>query len=210
MMPGMDGWSVLSALKANPELAAIPVVMVSFVSERGLATSLGAADYVLKPVEWERFRQVMDRFREAEGDVLVVDDDSDTRQRMRMMLGKGGWTVVEAGNGQEALERVAHATPRLILLDLTMPVMDGFAFLRALRERPGCADIPVVVLTARDLTNEERHRLRGASQVLNKGDTSLRDLAGELHALATPARPQAGPLSGAAAEPALTRTGVDQ
>jgi len=184
MMPGMDGWSVLSALKAIPELAPIPVVMVTFVSQRGLANSLGAADYVLKPVEWERFRQVMDRFRGGDGDVLVVDDDADTRQRMRTVLERNGWTVTEATNGLEALDQVAHAVPKLILLDLTMPVMDGFSFLRALRERPGCADVPVVVLSARDLTSEDRKRLRGASQVLNKGDTSLRDLAGELRALA--------------------------
>jgi len=184
MMPGMDGWSVLSALKAIPELAKIPVVMVTFVSQRGLANSLGAADYVLKPVEWERFRQVMDRFRGVEGDVLVVDDDADTRKRMRTVLEKNGWTVTEAGNGLEALNQVAHAVPKLILLDLTMPVMDGFSFLRTLRERPGCADVPVVVLSALDLTSEDRKRLRGASQVLNKGDTSLRDLAGELRALA--------------------------
>ena len=186
MMPGMDGWSVLSALKADPELASIPVVMVTFVNERGLAASLGAADFVLKPVEWERFRQVMDRFREAEGDVLVVDDDPDTRQRMRTVLEKDGWTVAEAADGQEALDHVARTVPRLILLDLTMPVMDGFTFLHALRERPGCADIPVVVLTARDLTNEERRRLHGARQVLNKGATSLRALAGELRTLAPP------------------------
>jgi len=184
MMPGMDGWSVLSALKAIPELAKIPVVMVTFVSQRGLANSLGAADYVLKPVEWERFRQVMDRFRGGDGDVLVVDDDADTRQRMRTVLERNGWTVTEATNGLEALDQVAHAVPKLILLDLTMPVMDGFSFLRELRERPGCADVPVVVLSARDLTSEDRKRLRGASQVLNKGDTSLRDLAGELRALA--------------------------
>ena len=158
-------------------------------SERGLAAALGAADYVLKPVEWERFRQVMDRFRDDDGDVLVVDDDADTRERMRAMLEKSGWTVVEASNGQEALERVAHAIPRLVLLDLTMPVMDGFTFLHTLREQPGCADVPVVVLTARDLTNEERRRLSGANQVLNKGDTSLRDLAGRLHAL-VPATPE--------------------
>ncbi len=98
MMPGMDGWSVLSALKADPALDSIPVVMVTFVSERGLAAALGAADFVLKPVEWERFRQVMDRFRDADGDVLVVDDDVDTRERMRAMLEKSGWTVVEASN----------------------------------------------------------------------------------------------------------------
>ncbi len=184
MMPGMDGWSVLSTLKADPELAKIPVVMVTFVGERGLATALGATDYVPKPVEWERFKHVMDRFRDADGDVLVVDDDADARQRMRTMLEKNGWTVAEASNGLEALDQVAHAVPRLVLLDLTMPVMDGFSFLGALRERPGCADVPVVVLTARDLTKEDRHRLREASQVLNKGDTNLRDLAGQLRALA--------------------------
>ncbi|MGI4800639.1 MAG: response regulator [Janthinobacterium lividum] len=182
-MPGMDGWSVLSTLKADPELTGIPVVMVTFVSERGLAKSLGAADYVAKPVEWDRFKQVMDRFRDADGDVLVVDDDADTRERLRTVLEKNGWTVAEASNGAEALEQIRLGVPRVILLDLTMPVMDGFAFLQELREQPGCLDVPVVVLTARDLTNEDRQRLHAASQVLNKGDTSLRDLAGKLHVL---------------------------
>ena len=190
MMPGMDGWSVLATLKADAELAKIPVVMITFVSERGLATSLGAAGYVPKPVEWDAFRGVMDRFREADGDVLVVDDDADARARVRTVLEKNGWTVMEAGNGEEALDRVAHAVPRVILLDLTMPVMDGFAFLHALRERPGCADVPVVVLSARDLTREDRGRLDGASQVLKKGSTSLRELAGTLRSLASkPAGP---------------------
>ena len=186
MMPGMDGWSVLTALKADAELAKIPVVMVTFVSERGLATALGAADYVAKPVKWERFRQVMDRFRESAGDVLIVDDDADTRQRVRKALERDSWTVAEASNGQEALVAVANAMPRVILLDLTMPVMDGFAFLHELRSRPGCGDIPVIVLSARDLTRDDRHRLREASQVLNKGETSLRDLTQGLRALAEP------------------------
>lgn len=183
-MPGMDGWAVLCALKDDPELAGIPVVMVTFVSERGLAKSLGATDYVAKPVEWDRFKRVMDRFRDADGDVLIVDDDTDTRERLRTVLEKDGWTVVESGNGAEALAQVRLALPRVILLDLTMPVMDGFMFLHALREQPRCLDIPVVVLTARDLTSEDRQRLRSASQVLSKGDTSLRDLAEELRALA--------------------------
>ncbi len=184
MMPGMDGWSVLSALKADPELVSIPVVMVTFLHERGLAYAMGAADYVTKPVQWDRFRQVMDRFRDAEGDVLIVDDDRDLRTQVRTMLERDRWTVAEASNGREALERVARARPRVVLLDLTMPVMDGFAFLRTFREQPGCADIPVIVLTARDLTLADRKRLQGASQVLNKGDTSLRALASDLKALA--------------------------
>ncbi len=183
-MPGMDGWSVLRALKADATLADTPVVMVTFISDNGLASALGAADYVTKPVKWERFRQVMDRFREAEGDVLVVDDNPDTRQQLRAALEKDGWTIREAGNGQEALAVVAEALPRVVLLDLEMPVMDGFAFLRAFRDQPGCKHIPVVVITARDLSREDREHLVSATRVLNKGETSPRNLAKELHSLA--------------------------
>ncbi len=182
-MPGMDGWSVLARLKADPALAAIPVVMVTFLAERGLASSLGAAGYVSKPVHWDRLRAVMDRFRDAEGDVLVVDDDADARVRLRAVLERDGWSVAEAADGEAALACVEAAVPRVVLLDLVMPVMDGFAFLHALRARPGCADVPVVVLTARDLTAEDRSRLRGASQVLAKGEATLRDIAAKLRAL---------------------------
>jgi len=183
MMPQMDGWSVLSALKADPNLATIPVVMVTFVNEPGLGESLGAAETVLKPVEWDRLKSVMERFRGDAGDILVVDDDPDARTRLRSVLERNGWTVSEAANGREALDIVAHAPPQLILLDLTMPVMDGFAFLHELRQRPGCNEIPVVVLTARDLDAEERKRLGSADRVLSKGETNLRKLAGELRAL---------------------------
>ena len=192
MMPQMDGWSVLRALKADPVLAAIPVVMVTFVDEPGLGASLGAADTVPKPVEWNRLKDVMERFRGEAGDILVVDDDADARARLRAVLQRDGWTVAEAGDGREALDIVAHAPPQLILLDLTMPVMDGFAFLHELRLRPGCSDIPVVVLTARDLDADERRRLDGADRVLSKGQTNLRQLAGELRSM-TP--PQHDPIS---------------
>ncbi len=193
MMPQMDGWSVLGALKADPELATIPVVMVTFVNEPGLGEALGAADTVLKPVEWDRLKGVMERFHGDAGDILVVDDDPDARARLRTVLERNGWTVSEAADGQEALDVVTHAPPQLILLDITMPVMDGFAFLHELRQRPGCDDIPVVVLTARDLDADERRRLAGANRVLSKGRTNLRQLAGELRAL-TPAHaePAAG------------------
>ena len=183
MMPGVDGWSVLSALKADPDLAEIPVVMVTFVDQRGLAASLGAADYVLKPVRWERFKAVMDRFRPAAGTVLVIDDDDDTRERLRGFLKKDGWAVIEAENGSVGLDSVVATRPEVILLDLTMPVMDGFTFLQRLRDRPDCRDIPVVVLTARDLTRDDRLRLGGANQILHKGDVSLRAVVERLHRL---------------------------
>ena len=180
MMPGIDGWSVLSALKADPDLRDIPVVMVTFIDQRGMAQALGAADYVLKPVRWERFKAVVDRFRVPEGGVLVVDDDPDTRGRIRTMLERDGWAVTEAGDGREGLECFATARPGVVLLDLTMPVMDGFGFLKALRARPDGAEVPVVVLTAMDLSREDRRRLAGANQVLNKGDVSLRVLVERL------------------------------
>ena len=183
MMPGMDGWSVLNALKADSTTIKIPVVMVSFVADANVSAAMGAADAVPKPVDWARLTAVMERFREQGGDVLVVDDDADMRHRLRSVLEKGGWTVSEAGNGAEALDKVVHAPPHLILLDLTMPVMDGFSFLHRLRQTPGCADIPVVVLSARDLTGEERDSLDGANRILRKGETSMRELTAELRRL---------------------------
>jgi PAS domain S-box-containing protein len=183
MMPQMDGWSVLTALKADPDLAAIPVVLVTFVNEPGLGDSLGAAELIPKPVDWEQLGAVVERFR-GEGDILVVDDDADMRQRLRKILERNGWSVVEAANGEEALDRVNQAVPQLIMLDLTMPVMDGFTFLRTLRDDPAHRNIPVVVLTARDLTPGDRSMLAGADRVLTKGQKSLRELASEVLALA--------------------------
>ncbi len=181
MMPQMDGWSVLSELKADAVLAAVPVVMVTSVDQRSLAASLGAADYMLKPVHWDRFSTIMNRYRTAEGGILLVEDNDEARANMREMLMEDGWDVEAAENGRVGLDKVAARRPEVVLLDLNMPVMDGFDFLKELRKKPGCADIPVVVLTARDLTREDRKLLRGASQILNKGDISLRDLAERLH-----------------------------
>ena len=102
---------------------------------------------------------------------------------MRQILEKSGWRVSEAIDGKDALQKVAHAVPNVVLLDLNMPAMDGFDFLSAFRERPDCSEVPVVVLTARDLTNDDRRRLRGANQVLSKGDIRLHELAEKLRQL---------------------------
>ncbi len=183
VMPEMDGWSVLQALKADPATAALPVVMVSFVAEASLGAALGAADAVAKPVDWTRLRSLMEQFRGPGGDVLVVDDDPDMRRRLRGVLERDGWSVAEAGDGAEALRSMLHAPPRLVLLDLTMPVMDGFAFLHRLRETPGCSDLPVVVLSARDVSPAERAALSGADRVLRKGDVSLQEVTDEVRHL---------------------------
>ena len=192
MMPLMDGWSVLTAIRSDPETRDIPVVMVSFVNEQGLAASLGATDYLTKPVEWDHLRGIMDRYRGrgtkgAGGHVLVVDDDADSRERLSTMLTRHGWMVSGAGNGAEGLRAVEAAVPALILLDLMMPEMDGFGFLEALRARPEWQAVPVVVVTAKDLDRDDRARLEGhVDRVIAKGSVSLRTLADELRTIVPP------------------------
>ena len=184
-MPKMDGWSVLHALRQDPLLVDTPIVMVSVKNEQSLAYALGANDYLLKPVDWDRLKRVLDRVQpQREGTILVIDDDESARERMRFTLSRDGWTVVEAGDGQQALERLDGVTPSLILLDLMMPVMDGFDFLKRLRQRPDGGVVPVVVLTAKDVTPEERACLdRQAERIVSKGSLSLPDLAQELRDL---------------------------
>ena len=186
MMPGVDGWSVLTEIKADADLRDTPVVMVTSTDQRSLAASLGAADYMMKPFSWNRFSAVMERFRAQQGGILVVEDDAGQRLNLSSYLERNGWSVDQAGDGREALEAVRRRRPDVILLDLNMPVMDGFDFLGKLRSLPGCSDIPVVVLTAQDMSSDDRRRLRGANQILNKGEIGMRALADRLLRLNRP------------------------
>ncbi|MGB5211678.1 MAG: PAS domain S-box protein [Gammaproteobacteria bacterium] len=182
MMPGMDGWSVLRALKADEATAAIPVIMITIVDDKSLGYTLGAAEYLSKPVDRKRLREAMSRLQTSvDGDVLVVDDEPDVRELTRRTLEAEGLGVREAGNGQEALEEVARKRPGLIILDLMMPVMDGFEFVLRLRQNPDTADLPVVVVTAKELTAEDRERLHGkVHQVMQKGGFRREDLVNEV------------------------------
>jgi len=186
MMPGLDGWAVLTALKADPSVADIPVIMLTIVDNKNLGYALGAADYLTKPVDWDRLAAILQKYRCAHPPctVLVVEDDTDTRDMLRRLLTREGWAVSEATNGREALERVAASQPELILLDLMMPEMDGFAFIEALRQQDAWRSIPVVVVTAKDLTPEDRRRLNGCvEQILQKGAYSREELLHELQHL---------------------------
>ncbi|HEY0524705.1 MAG TPA: response regulator [Stellaceae bacterium] len=203
MMPRMDGWSVLSALKADPDLADVPVIMVSIANEKGLACSLGADDYLTKPIDWPRLKRILDRHRCAEPPcpVLVVEDDADTRRLLRDMLEREGWTVAEAENGRVALDRIAENLPELILLDLMMPEMNGFALVQELRKRPEWRAIPIVVVTARDLTAEDRERLQGqVRQIFHKDEADPEALIWEV-------RKAIGPARGCDAPPAVAPAG---
>ena len=159
----MDGWAVLSALKADPDLAQIPVIMVTFTGDKNLSYTLGASDYIDKPIDRARLIAVLNRLQQdhSPGSALVVDDIDENRQVMRRMLEREGWTVIEAENGSVGLERVAESRPELILLDLMMPEMDGFEFMDELVRCEEWRTIPVVVVTAKDITVEDRLRMSG-------------------------------------------------
>ena len=184
LMPKADGWAVLSELKADPTLVEIPVVMISVTSDKTLGFALGAADYLIKPVERETLLHTVEKYLglNSERPILVVDDDATTRSMLRRQLARQGWKVVEAKNGAEALARVDEVRPALVLLDLMMPQMDGFAFLAALNNR-GTLDaaLPVVVLTAKELTQVERKILGGyAHDVIQKGSYTCDQLEQEV------------------------------
>jgi signal transduction histidine kinase/CheY-like chemotaxis protein len=188
MMPGMDGWAVVSALKADPELSNIPVVMLTIVDDQKLGYTLGAADYLTKPIDWKRLTSVLERYRDQArpGRVLVVEDDASVRELLQRNLEKDQWTVALAENGRVALERIVEARPALILLDLMMPEMDGFEFMDALRQREGGRDIPVVVITARQLSEEDRRRLNGqVVRIIQKSQTTADEVLAEVRRLMT-------------------------
>jgi signal transduction histidine kinase/DNA-binding response OmpR family regulator len=186
MMPGMDGWAVLTALQADLDVADIPVIMLTIVDDKNIGYTLGAADYLTKPIDWGRLAVILQKYQCAHPpcNVLVIEDDADTRDMLQRLLDKEGWVVTEATNGRVALERVAERQPELILLDLMMPEMDGFAFLEALRQQDAWRSIPVVVVTAKDLTPEDRRRLNGyVERILQKGAYSREELLHEIHHL---------------------------
>jgi GAF domain-containing protein/DNA-binding response OmpR family regulator/anti-sigma regulatory factor (Ser/Thr protein kinase) len=184
MMPDLDGWTVLAAIKGDPALASIPVVLMSIIDQKNRGYALGAADYLVKPVDRTKLVETLTGIcGSTAGRALLVDDDEVVRRGVRQALEPIGWQVTEAENGQLAVDALDAARPDVIILDLMMPKMDGFEFLDELRSRPHWRDIPVVVITAKDLTDEDRDRLNGGvERIIQKSDRDemLRQLSREI------------------------------
>jgi len=194
MMPRMDGWSVLSALKADPELAEVPVVMVSIVQEKALAVSLGAADYLVKPVQWHRLRTVLDRYR-VPGTALIADVDPEPRGELSRLLQGQGWTVEEAGSSAAALARLASADPGLPPIGLVLaavpgPDGDGLHLVHRLRQDPALRDLQVIALTGGEVAPAELEALRGQVRRILPVDAEPPEaLLSELRRIAATRRP---------------------
>jgi CheY-like chemotaxis protein/nitrogen-specific signal transduction histidine kinase len=179
LMPGIDGWSVLTQLKADPGLANIPVVIVTILDNKDMGYTLGAADYLTKPIDQQRLVSIIRRHcgKQAPAPVLVIEDDADSRRLLCNMLRKEGLDVVDVEDAEAALARLAWQAPALILLDLILPGMDGFQFLEALHKNPAWQNIPIVVVTARDLSPEERRSLdRSVRTIVKKGGYTRSEL----------------------------------
>jgi CheY-like chemotaxis protein len=172
LMPDLDGWTVLAAIKGDPSLSGIPVVLMSIVDQKNRGYALGAADYLVKPVDRAKLVEALTTIcGAAAGVALLVDDDELVRRSVRQALEPVGWKVTEAENGEVAIESLTAARPDVIILDLMMPKMDGFEFLDELRSRPDWQVIPVVIITAKDLTEEDRDRLNGGvERIIQKSD----------------------------------------
>jgi CheY-like chemotaxis protein len=183
LMPGMDGWSVLSTLKADPDLDEIPVIMLTMIDDKNMGYTLGASDYMIKPIDRGRLATILKKYQcgNPPCPILLVEDDRDTRDMMRRTLEREGWEVTEAENGQAGLTALERSQPELIVLDLLMPGMDGFQFVEAIRRNESWRSIPVVVVTAKDLNEMDLQRLNGYVEgVLQKGEYSREDLLAEV------------------------------
>jgi signal transduction histidine kinase/CheY-like chemotaxis protein len=184
LLPGIDGWEVLARLKADPGTAAIPVIVVSMLDERGRGFALGAAEYLVKPVGKDQLMAALYRaaaMPERKHTVVAIDDDPLAVELVRASLEPEGWTVLGAATGQEGLALIRERQPSAVLLDLLMPGMDGFEVVEALRADPDTKTVPVVILTSKSMTQQDKERLQGRiTYVARKTEFDLSGLAGLL------------------------------
>jgi CheY-like chemotaxis protein len=186
LLPELDGWEVMSRLKADPETSEIPVVVVSVIDNPDLGMALGALDYFVKPVDGRLLVARLRRFKlkpskDEPATVLVVDDEAANRQWLSRILEPAGFNVEVATGGREAIELAKAHPPDLVLLDLMMPEVTGFDVVEALRSDVRTQDTPIMILTARHLTEEDKRHLNGhVSTILSRGSVGASDLVGLL------------------------------
>ena len=191
MMPDLDGWAVLAALRQDAQFADTPIIMATIVDEQHRGMALGAAGYLVKPIEREQLHNLVRKFRSSSPlmRVLLVEDDPIEREQMQSWFEGPHWAITQAGNGREAVDRLNEGKPDLILLDLMMPEMDGFQLVAALQKNPEWRDIPVIVVTARDLDAADRNRLNsGVQSVLSKASLGPADLVASIRRLVGPGK----------------------
>ncbi|MDP6852361.1 MAG: response regulator [Candidatus Marinimicrobia bacterium] len=183
IMPDIDGWTVYQNLKRIPLLSKIPVIIVTIGDYEKMAKDFGVVDFLAKPINWKMLNKLLGKYKVhgKSKHILVVDDDSTTRIILKKMLLKDGWEVDEASNGEEAFEKVQINKPELILLDLLMPVMDGFEFLKLMKANEKYDNVPVIVITSKDLTADDYSFLTAnVDKVIQKGDYTRKQIVDKI------------------------------
>jgi signal transduction histidine kinase/DNA-binding response OmpR family regulator len=193
MMPGVDGWRALRELRDDAATADIPVIIQTVLDEENFAYALGASGFLQKPISRGDLVEAMHDVMSVNGDhILVVDDDRDAVDRTASLLEKDGWRVARAYDGRQAIAELERDAPAVVLVDLIMPGMDGYALIRAIRENPQWANIPVVVLTADDVSSDRVRRLAtSTSEIVQKGGKPIADLVADLRRFTVPEKPEA-------------------
>ena len=182
-MPDIDGWSVYQKIKKIPLLSQIPIIIVTIGDYEKMAKDFGVVDFLSKPISWDNLHQILEKYKVVSKSkhILVVDDDSSTRTILRKMLIKDGWRVDEAENGKVAIERMGMQIPELILLDLLMPVMDGFKFLKEIKKVDAWLKIPIIVITSKDLTVDDYSFLTdNVDKVIQKGKYNRQEIIDQI------------------------------
>ena len=183
-MPNVDGWEVLQLLKDDPDTASIPVVMVSMIDDGKRGVALGAVEHLRKPVDREQLRKIVSRYVKSAGKVLVVEDNPATQKIILKALGSMAVEALVANDGQQALDVLNEQWPDLILLDLMMPVMDGYEFLSHFRKLKGSEKTPVIIVTAKDLSIKERKELASCvTGIFTKEENYVEDLIASVGAI---------------------------
>jgi signal transduction histidine kinase/DNA-binding response OmpR family regulator len=188
LMEEMDGWSVLSEIRADQSIADTPVFILSSIDERSKGRSRGIVDFLVKPPRRADLKAVLSKYlgdgdqgQNQRGEILLVDDDKGSRGLLARTLMEDGWEVLQADNGRQALDILTKSRPQLIFLDLLMPVMNGMEFLKEFRSSDQHGNIAVIVLTSKELTGEERKDLdANAVPVITKQTFSLQQLLDEV------------------------------
>lgn len=184
IMPGMDGWSVLASIKSDEKLRDIPVLLFSMSEHKDKGYSLGATDFLTKPVDKNHLEHILSKYTSKENEschVLIVEDDHDTQDLMEQMITREDCEPFIVSNGVEALERLKVKIPDIILLDLMMPEMDGFEFIDHIQQNENWNEIPIIVVTAKDITLEEQQRLSGnVEKIFQKGNFDQKQIYEEL------------------------------
>jgi CheY-like chemotaxis protein len=193
LLPGLGGWELLAALKRDPATSAIPVLIVSMLDERGAGFALGAAEYLVKPVDRREVVAALARCVAPPGDgrsIVVIDDEPLDLDLVEATLSPHGWRVLRAEGGEEGVQLVRREQPAAVLVDLLMPGVDGFEVVERLRADPAVAGVPIVVVTSKDMTAADHARLEGRiGHLAQKGTFKQDELADVLARLTATGRP---------------------